>query len=52
MHKASGIARWLLTKATLLEGDEVLAVNIIEDVTELKEAESRLRELGDADPTP
>jgi PAS domain S-box-containing protein len=47
IHKASGRARWLLTKATLLEGDQRLAVNIIEDVTELKEAESRLRALGD-----
>jgi PAS domain S-box-containing protein len=29
----SGRVRWLLTKATLLEDDEPLAVNIIEDVT-------------------
>jgi PAS domain S-box-containing protein len=46
VHKRTGRASWLLTKATLLEGDESLAVNIIEDVTELKEAESRLRALG------
>jgi serine/threonine-protein kinase RsbW/stage II sporulation protein AB (anti-sigma F factor) len=33
-HRASGRERWLLTKATLLEdGDERLAVNIMEDVT-------------------
>jgi PAS domain S-box-containing protein len=46
VHKETGRASWLLTKAALLAGDESLAVNIIEDVTELKEAESRLRALG------
>jgi PAS domain S-box-containing protein len=46
VHKQTGRATWLLTKATRLEGDQTLAVNIIEDVTELKEAESRLRRLG------
>ena len=35
MHRASGREPWLLTKATLLDdGGELLAVNIIEDVTE------------------
>jgi anti-sigma regulatory factor (Ser/Thr protein kinase) len=34
VHLATGRARWLLTKATLLDDDERLAVNIIEDVTE------------------
>ncbi len=34
VHRASGSESWLLTKATLLDdGDEQLAVNIIEDVT-------------------
>ena len=34
VHRASGVALWLLTKATLLDdGGEQLAVNIIEDVT-------------------
>jgi PAS domain S-box-containing protein len=47
VHRTTGRASWLLTKATLLQGDETLAVNIIEDVTDLKEAESRLRALGD-----
>lgn len=45
VHKASGRVYWLLTKATLLAGDEPLAVNVIDDVTDLKEAEARLREL-------
>ena len=43
-HRASGRTRWMLTKATLLdEGGERLAVNVIEDVTEQKEAERRQR---------
>ena len=34
VHRASGRESWLLTKATLLDdGGELLAVNIIEDVT-------------------
>ena len=34
VHRASGRELWLLTKATLLDdGGELLAVNIIEDVT-------------------
>jgi PAS domain-containing protein len=33
VHLASGVERWLLTKATLLDDEERLAVNIIEDVT-------------------
>jgi anti-sigma regulatory factor (Ser/Thr protein kinase)/PAS domain-containing protein len=32
-HLASGTVRWLLTKATLLDDEQRLAVNIIEDVT-------------------
>jgi PAS domain S-box-containing protein len=54
VRRDTGEARWLLTKATLLEGEQMLAVNIIEDVTELKEAEERLRALGDraAQPEP
>ena len=43
-HRATGRTRWMLTKATLLtEGGEALAVNVIEDVTEQKEAERRQR---------
>lgn len=48
VHKASGRARWTLTKASLLDGDEPLAVNVIEDVTEAKEAELRWRFLSGA----
>jgi serine/threonine-protein kinase RsbW/stage II sporulation protein AB (anti-sigma F factor) len=33
VHRATGEVRWLLTKASLLDGDQRLAVNIIEDVT-------------------
>ena len=34
VHRESGVESWLLTKATLLDdGGELLAVNIIEDVT-------------------
>jgi PAS domain S-box-containing protein len=48
IHKANGTERWLLTKATMLDDDGVLLVNIIEDVTEAKEAELRQRLLADA----
>jgi PAS domain S-box-containing protein len=41
VNRATGQARWLLTKATLLDDDGPLAVNIIEDVTEAKEAALR-----------
>jgi PAS domain-containing protein len=47
VHRASGREFWLRTKATRLDDeDETLVVNIIEDVTELKRAEQRLRELA------
>ena len=48
VHIASGVTSWLLTKATLIDDDERLAVNIIEDVTEAKEAELRQRFLAEA----
>lgn len=48
VHRATGIERWLLTKATLLEDDEPYAVNIIEDITEAKNAEVRQRLLAQA----
>jgi hypothetical protein len=41
VHRASGRERWLLTKASLLDDEGgVLAVNVIEDVTESKLAEA------------
>jgi PAS domain S-box-containing protein len=48
--RATGEARWYLTKATPLrdEHGELLAVNVIEDVTEEKEWELRERFLTDA----
>ncbi len=46
---ATGRAYWLLTKATPLhDQDRTLAINIIEDVTEAKEAELRSRFLAEA----
>jgi PAS domain S-box-containing protein len=49
VHRATGEERWLLTKATLLDDDEgPLAVNIIEDVTDAKNAERRQRFLAQA----
>jgi PAS domain S-box-containing protein len=47
VHRATGRELWLQTKATRLDDeDETLVVNIIEDVTELKRAEQRLRKLA------
>ena len=46
--RETGTTSWLLTKATLLDDEERLAVNIIEDVTEAKEAELRQRFLAEA----
>jgi len=50
IERRTGRARWLLTKATPTRDAEgnVLAVNIIEDVTEAKEAELRQRFLAQA----
>jgi PAS domain S-box-containing protein len=47
---ATGESRWLLTKATVVhdERGRPLAVNVIEDVTEAKEAELRQRFLSGA----
>jgi PAS domain S-box-containing protein len=42
VHRATGVERWMLTKATLLEGAQRLAVNIIEDVTETQGSPRRL----------
>ena len=47
VDRVTGRARWLLTKASLLEDDQRFAVNIIEDITEAKEGERRLRFLAD-----
>ncbi len=46
--RETGQEYWLLTKATLLDDEGLLAVNIIEDVTEAKTAELRQRFLAEA----
>jgi GAF domain-containing protein/anti-sigma regulatory factor (Ser/Thr protein kinase) len=48
VERSTGIERWQLIKATLLDDDAGLAVNIIEDVTEAKDAELRQRFLAEA----
>jgi PAS domain S-box-containing protein len=50
VRRETGEAMWLLTKATLYTdpSGERLAINIIEDVTEAKEAELRQRFLAEA----
>ena len=48
IHRKSGVARWMITKATLLDDELPLAVNIIEDVTEAKENELRQKFLVEA----
>ncbi|HZH25306.1 MAG TPA: SpoIIE family protein phosphatase [Solirubrobacteraceae bacterium] len=50
VYKATGELRWFLTKATPLrdESGELLAVNVIEDITEEHEAALRQRFLGEA----
>ena len=45
--KETGVERWLLTKATLLEDGEPFAVNIIEDITDTKNAELHRRLLAE-----
>ena len=50
IYRATGEVHWFLTKATALEDEtgELLAVNVIEDVTEEHEAALRERFLADA----
>jgi PAS domain S-box-containing protein len=50
VDNASGRPRWMLTKATAVRDTDgrLLAVNVIEDVTEAKEAERRQRFLAEA----
>ena len=50
VDRKTGRARWLMTKATTVRdvGGDLLAVNVIEDVTPAKEAEHRQRLLADA----
>ena len=50
VYRATGEVHWFLTKATALvdETGELLAVNVIEDVTEEREAALRERFLADA----
>jgi PAS domain S-box-containing protein len=47
IRRDTGAERWLLTKATLLEDGEPFAVNIIEDITDAKNAELRRRLLAE-----
>jgi serine phosphatase RsbU (regulator of sigma subunit)/PAS domain-containing protein len=53
VYRATGERRWLLTKATPLqdENGEILAVNVIEDVTEQHESALRQRFLAEAGET-
>ena len=49
IERLTGRELWLLTKATVVrEGGRMLAVNVIEDVTEAKNAELRQRFLAEA----
>ena len=50
VDRRTGRAYWLLTKASVVrdQGGRLLAVNVIEDVTEAKEAELRQRFLAEA----
>jgi len=48
VHKETGREWWLLTKATLLDDDGPLAVNVIEDVTAATNAARRQRFLAEA----
>ena len=50
LYKATGELRWFLTKATALEDEdgEILAVNVIEDVTDEREASLREQFLSEA----
>jgi PAS domain S-box-containing protein len=50
VHRTTGRVYWLLTKASVVREPDgrVLAVNIIEDVTEAKEGERRQRFLAEA----
>lgn len=48
VRRDNGQEYWLLTKATVLDDEGLLAVNIIEDVTEAKTAELRQRFLAEA----
>jgi PAS domain S-box-containing protein len=49
IERRTGRSMWLLTKATVVEDDDadLLAVNVIEDVTASKESEIRQRYLAD-----
>ena len=49
IERRTGREYWLLTKATLLDDDGKLAVNIIEDVTDAKMAEHRHRVLAEGE---
>ena len=48
INRATGDERWRLVKASAVEGEPRLAVNVIEDVTEVKRAELGQRFLAEA----
>ena len=48
IDRSTGDERWRIIKATLVEGETRLAVNVIEDVTEVKRAELGQRFLAEA----
>jgi PAS domain S-box-containing protein len=48
VDRRTGVERWRLVKATAVEGEPRLAVNVIEDVTDVKRAELAQRFLAEA----
>ena len=48
IDRETGDERWRLVKASAVEGEPRLAVNVIEDVTEVKRAELGQRFLAEA----
>ena len=48
IHRGTGEERWRLVKASAVEGEQRLAVNVIEDVTDVKRAELAQRFLAEA----
>jgi PAS domain S-box-containing protein len=48
VHRVTGEERWRLVKASAVEGEQRLAVNVIEDVTDVKRAELGQRFLAEA----
>ena len=48
IHRVTGEERWRVVKASAVEGEPRLAVNVIEDVTDVKRAELGQRFLAEA----